>query len=230
MNSNEVIRYLKENPNFFEEHAETISRFSIRHPYDDRVISITDYQLLSIRDQNKALENRMHELIRFGEENDILGEKMHRLSVALIASTTLQAMVQIVIFHLKKDFGIPHVAIRLWSDSWSRNDQPKFTPVSKELRTSIEGLVQPYCGAAADYVNDAGLAGEISGLFGTAGEGVRSQTLIALRNSGGSMGVIAMGSEEVKRFHAGTGTLYLERLGEMVSAALARVLRQGSTD
>jgi uncharacterized protein YigA (DUF484 family) len=46
-----------------------------------------------------------------------------------------------------------------------------------------------------------------------------------MRNGGGTIGMIALGSEEAQRFYAGMGTLYLERLGEMASAALARVLR-----
>ena len=54
---------------------------------------------------------------------------------------------------------------------------------------------------------------------------IRSQALIALRNGGGTIGMIALGSEDNQRFYADMGTLYLERLGEMVSAALARVTK-----
>ena len=43
--------------------------------------------------------------------------------------------------------------------------------------------------------------------------------------TGGTIGMIALGSEEAQRFYADMGTLYLERLGEMVSAALARVTK-----
>jgi uncharacterized protein YigA (DUF484 family) len=42
---------------------------------------------------------------------------------------------------------------------------------------------------------------------------------------GATIGMIALGSEDHERFYAGMGTIYLERLGEMASAALARVLR-----
>ena len=54
---------------------------------------------------------------------------------------------------------------------------------------------------------------------------MRSQALIALRRGGGTVGMLAIGSEDAQRFYAGMGTLYLERLGELASAALARVLR-----
>ncbi len=53
---------------------------------------------------------------------------------------------------------------------------------------------------------------------------MRSQALIAMRNGGGTIGMIALGSEDSERFYTAMGTIYLERLGEMASAALARVL------
>ena len=41
-------------------------------------------EVLALRDENKALRAKMGELIQFGEENDAIGDKMHRLSVALL--------------------------------------------------------------------------------------------------------------------------------------------------
>ncbi len=48
--------------------------------------------------------------------------------------------------------------------------------------------------------------------------------LLAIRDGGATRGMIALGSEDSARFYAGMGTIYLERLGEMAAAALARVL------
>ena len=36
-----------------------------------------------------------------------------------------------------------------------------------------------------------------------------------------SFGLLALGSEDAKRFYAEMGTLYLRRIGELVAAALA---------
>ena len=94
---------------------------------------------------------------------------------------------------------------------------PEFTEVSAELQAFAETLSQPYCGSTSGF--------ETSSWFGDASKQVRSQALIAMRNGGGTIGMIALGSEDAQRFYAGMGTLYLERLGEMASAALARVLR-----
>ncbi len=45
-----------------------------------------------------------------------------------------------------------------------------------------------------------------------------------MRAGGGTIGMIALGAYDVERFYAGMGTLYLDRLGEMASAAIARTL------
>lgn len=217
MKSEEVAQYLQDHPQFFEEHAELMSHMVIPHPHGGRTISITERQMLSLRDKNKQLEVKMNELLQFGEENDSISEKMHRLGVAMIAAASFQSVLHTLNFHLRDDFSIPHVALRLWNRPDSTEELPEFTEVSAELQAFAETLGQPYCGSTSGF--------ETSSWFGEASKQVRSQALIAMRNGGGTIGMIALGSEDAQRFYAGMGTLYLERLGEMASAALARVLR-----
>jgi uncharacterized protein YigA (DUF484 family) len=217
MKSEEVAHYLQNNPQFFEEHADLMSHMVIPHPHGGRTISITERQMLTLRDKNRQLEAKLAGLLQFGEENDAISEKMHRLGVAMIAAATFQSVLHTLNFHLRDDFAIPHVALRLWDRPPGIEELPEFTDVSEELQVFAETLNQPYCGSTAGF--------ETSSWFGEASLHVRSQALIAMRNGGGTIGMIALGSEDAQRFYAGMGTLYLERLGEMASAALARVLR-----
>ena len=217
MKSDEIAQYLQDHPQFIEEHAELMSHMVIPHPHGGRTISITERQMLSLRDKNKQLEGKMNELLQFGEENDSISEKMHRLGVAMIAAASFQSVLHTLNFHLRDDFSIPHVALRLWDRPANVAELPEFTEVSAELQAFAETLSQPYCGSTSGF--------ETSSWFGDASKQVRSQALIAMRNGGGTIGMIALGSEDAQRFYAGMGTLYLERLGEMASAALARVLR-----
>ena len=217
MKSEEIAQYLQDHPQFFEEHAELMSHMVIPHPHGGRTISITERQMLSLRDKNKQLEVKINELLQFGEENDSISEKMHRLGVAMIAAASFQSVLHTLNFHLRDDFSIPHVALRLWNRPDNADELPEFTEVSAELQAFAETLGQPYCGSTSGF--------ETSSWFGEASKQVRSQALIAMRNGGGTIGMIALGSEDAQRFYAGMGTLYLERLGEMASAALARVLR-----
>ncbi len=91
MKSDEVAHYLQDNPQFFEEHSELMANMVIPHPHGGRTISITERQMLALRDKNKQLESKMGELLQFGEENDGISEKMHRLAVGMIAAGSFQA-------------------------------------------------------------------------------------------------------------------------------------------
>ncbi len=216
MRSEEVASYLQDNPQFFEQHADLVANMVVPHPHSGRTISITERQMLALRDKNKQLESKMGELLQFGEENDAISEKMHRLAVAMIAAKSFQSLLHTLNFHLRDDFAVPHVAVRLWHRPEGSDELPEFADVSNDLQAFSETLAQPYCGSTTGF--------ETSSWFGEAALHVRSQGLIAMRNGGGTIGMIALGSEDHERFYAGMGTIYLERLGEMASAALARVL------
>ena len=103
-----------------------------------------------------------------------------------------------------------------WGEVWAR-EVAWAVAVSEELQVFAETLGRPYCGSTAGFGT--------ASWFGEHASHIRSQALIALRNGGGTIGMIALGSEEAQRFYTDMGTLYLERLGEMVSAALARVTK-----
>lgn len=217
LTADEVAHYLQSNPAFFEQNASLLAHLYVPHPHGGRAISLNERQMLVMRETNRQLETKLAELIAFGEENDAISEKVHRLAVGLVAAETFQAVIHILNFHLRDDFAVPHLALRLWDKPEGVEDLPEFAAVSEELQVFAEGLAHPYCGSTAGM--------ETASWFGEQAAHIRSQALIALRNGGGTTGMIALGSEDAQRFYADMGTLYLARLGEMVSAALARVTR-----
>ena len=90
MKADDVARYLRENPGFFESYADMLAEITVPHPHGGRAIPLSDRQMLSLREKSKALESRLTELLQIGEENDAIGEKMHRLSLALLSAPDLQ--------------------------------------------------------------------------------------------------------------------------------------------
>src|SRR5215217_867370 len=107
MDAESVARYLQDNPVFFEQYSDLLSRITVVSPYGDRSIPLADRQVLALRDRNKALEAKLAELIRFGEENDAIGEKMHRLCVAMLAAPALEVLLSALHYNLREDFSIP---------------------------------------------------------------------------------------------------------------------------
>jgi uncharacterized protein YigA (DUF484 family) len=211
----DVAQYLKDNPDFFNQYADALAQISIPDPHGGRAVSITERQIGTLRDQARRLESKLAELIRFGEENDALLAKTHRLVVALTSARDSGAVLRVLYAHLGGDFDVPHVAVRLW-DVEGDPAAPEFTPMSREAREFAATLKRPYCGA--------GSGPDVLGWFGARGTQVRSLALVALRRDGDTFGLLALGSEEPQRFYPEMGTLYLERIGEVAAAALARTL------
>src|SRR3974390_2125424 len=148
MTPDAVANYLKQHPEFFEEYAELMSTIYIPHPHGGRAISIRERQILALRERGKQVEGKRRELIDFGEENDAIGEKLHRLTLALMAARDLESTVFALYFNLREDFAVPHTVMRLWPQG-AHQQLPEFGSVSTEAREFAESLARPYCGAHA---------------------------------------------------------------------------------
>ncbi len=213
MKPEDVAQYLQENPQFFNEYADLLADIQISHPQDQKVISLNERQILSLRERNHVLQDKLLELINFGEENDAISEKMHRLVIALLSISALNELFTALYFSLKEDFVIPLVAIRLWNISYSGECDSEFSCVSEDVRTIAESLSQPYCG---NHIAD-----EIKQWFEEGAEHLNSFAMIPL-NSTQNIGLLVLGSPDIERFYPEMGTLHLKRLGELVSTSIVR--------
>ena len=218
MKADDVARYLRENPTFFETHADMLADISVPHPHGGRAIPLSDRQMLSLREKSRALESRLTELLQIGEENDAIGEKMHRLTLALLSAPDWQSLLSVLYLHLREDFAVPHAALRVWGAQQPPEvpaDSPEFRPVGEQLRRYAAGLSQPFCGPSG--------GAEAAAWFGESASHVRSVAHMALRDRE-CFGMLALGSEDVLRFYPEMGTLYLRRMGDLAGAALLRFL------
>jgi uncharacterized protein YigA (DUF484 family) len=211
--ADDVAQWLRENPAFFEEHPELLTEIQVPNPHGGQAIPLSDRQVVALREKLKALEAKLAELIQFGEENDVISEKVHRLAVAMLAARTLATVLHELYYNLREDFAIPHASLRLWR---GMGDRPEFGAASDGLREYAAALEAPFCGPNANF--------EAAGWFGDAAPHIRSVAFIPLREMDETFGMLALASEDGLRFYPEMGTLYLKRIGEMVSAALLRFI------
>lgn len=213
MNPNDIIDFLNANPQFFEEHPDLLEQLSVPHPTSGNTISLSERQILTLREKLAQVQEKLAELVSFGEENDVIAEKVHRLTLSLMLSDDFEAVNFAVYNHLQEDFAIPHVALRIWNSILKR-ESPEFVEVSEELRFFAADLRQPYCGPA-QYP-------EVLAWFGNAASHLGSLALIPLRRDAQVFGMLALGSEDPERFFPEMGTLYVERIGQLVGAAVLK--------
>jgi uncharacterized protein YigA (DUF484 family) len=215
MKPDEIAAWLKEHPEFFEDYSEQLAEIHIPHPHGGRAIPISERQTLKWREKSKQLEGKLREVIQFGEENDAISEKVHRISLALLAASDIRGALNAVHLNLREDFAVPHVALRIWRPGGPA-ELADFKPVSEATREFAASLTNPYCIGHAMV--------DTAALFGEAGSHLRSFSYLPLRDSE-TFGLLALASEDPQRFYPEMGTLYLKRLGELVGAAVARHLK-----
>lgn len=213
INSEDVVQYLREHPEFFEEYADLLAEIPVSRPHAVGAIPISERQIVAFRDKNRVLQSKLGELIRFGEENDAIAEKMHRLAVGLLTFTRLNDFLYGLNFGLREHFSIPHTALRIWNITMEGPVLPEFASTSTEIHNLADSLAHPYCGP---HISD-----EIRNWFGEGADHLRSFAMVALHGDR-TIGLLVMGSEDPQRFYPEMGTIYLTRLGELVSAALER--------
>ncbi len=202
MRAEDVAQYLEDHPKFFEAHIDTLARIQLPHPHGGRTISLSERQLLSLREKNKELEKKLHDLLAFAKENESLQHKVHEFVISLFAARDL-ATLQAMIPHLLGDiFSVPHSVLRLWESA----------PPSAEVLAFADAQAQPVClhHAAHDTAN----------WFGETAGQLRSYAYLPLHAGSDTMGLLVLASPDKQRFYPEMGTVFLQRIADAIASAL----------
>ena len=67
-----------------------------------------------LRDKHKGLEQRIVEMIRHGQENVAISDKLHKWTRAIMLTTNPGDLPSVLVNELKHEFQIPQAGIRVW--------------------------------------------------------------------------------------------------------------------
>jgi len=210
MNADDLARFLRANPQFFDQNPDLLETIHVPHPYGGRAIPLAERQTVALREKAKQLEGKLAELMKFGEENDAISEKVHRLAVALAGARDFPVLARSLYFHLREDFAVPHVVLRVWGKAVPA-DFEEAREVDAKQREQAALIGAPQCGPAQGNLFTA--------WFSDAAEHIRSIALVPLGQTT-VFGLLALGSEDPQRFYPEMGTLYLRRIGELAAAGV----------
>ncbi|HEX5337668.1 MAG TPA: DUF484 family protein [Gallionella sp.] len=208
MRSEDVANYLLNNPEFFEEHLDTLTQINLPHPHGGRTISLSERQLVALREKNKELEKKLHDLIVFAQENDALQHKVHEFVVALFSARDLETVQEMVPHLLSDIFSVPHAALHLWQT----------TPPSAEVLAFADKHEKPVCLHQAAH--------DTATWFGESAAQLHSFAYLPLHAGSATIGMLILASEDKQRFYPEMGTVFLHRIAEAVSSALHPYLAQ----
>jgi uncharacterized protein len=213
----DVAQYLAAHPDFFDQHPELLSGMLLPHPHNGQAISLVERQSLMLRERIKSLEARIAEMVRHGQENDAIADRLVAWARALLLESDAHALPATLVAQLKRVFEVPHAALRLWDLGPGHSELECARPVSKDTISLANSMRVPFCGSNVGF--------EAASWLDESDGSVQSVAMLPLRVGAGpeAFGLLVLGSADKDRFHATMGTAFLERIAELASAALARL-------
>ena len=216
----DIANYLANTPGFFERHAELLSSVQLTSPHGQRAVSLQERQMEMLRERIKGLERKIVEMLRHGQENLAIADRLHRWTRALFLTVDAAGLPRVVVDELRHEFLIPQAAIRVWGADAAFAEDDFAQAVSDDARSFASSLALPYCGVNAGFEAVGWLDDPAT---------VMSLAMIPLRHGAAdnAFGLMVLGSPDPTRYSADMGTEFLMRIGEVTSAALSRLLPQG---
>ncbi len=209
-----VLRYLEEQPDFLERHPDLFGRLTFKHDIGAGAVSLIEHQVQTLRTRNQELNQQLRDLVAVARENDALGARLHRYAIAMIGAGSADEALDIARDLLRQEFRLDAVVIRL--KRGPAGARPEYVGTDDRR---LNELLKRFDGTKPllDVANDESLRRY---LFDEQAGDVRSCALLALGDATPN-GVLALGAHDAARFHPGMGTVYLARIGELLSRALA---------
>jgi uncharacterized protein YigA (DUF484 family) len=221
----DIANFLVHTPDFFERHAELLAAVRLNSPHGARAVSLQERQADMLREKIRALEIRLMDMMRHGTDNEVLIERMQRWVKTLLMTANARDLPYTIADHIQHDFMVPQVAIKVWGVAEDYQIEPFAVGVDDEVKTFAETLRTPYVGMNQNFEAVKWLL-EPSAAHSVAMVALRATRVQDTPQTAVNqpvIGLLVMASPDAQRYHEGMGTAFIERLGDLASAALSHL-------
>lgn len=216
----DIARYLRDHPDFFEDHQDILSGMLLSHETGSAV-SLIERQVQILREQKDEQKRKLQRLISTAQNNEKLNDNVNALILDLLDAESLNDVLAVIKQRISSDFEVDAITVKLLAsgndvlkmhDELTAWQQPALV-IGEKVMTSR----QPMCGA---FKKEQMLA-----LFDDAD--IQSAGIVPLaqdETSKSCYGIVAIGSYDPHRFRADMGTIFLSLLGQVLTRILKRHL------
>ncbi len=215
-NEDTVMRYLRENPDFFGRHPLLLTDLNLPHDSGE-AISLVERQVAILRERNIDMRRRLTHLVGAANTNDTLFEKTRRFTLNMLDCDNLSTIDAVLADTLIDDFAADHARCFV--------SHPRAFESHRHLVYCSSAQEVPLLQLTQTSGLSCGLlrSDEFQALFGETAAIDGSAALIQLRH-GDLVGVLAIGSRDPLRFSPEMGTLFIRYIGDVLSRVLERLL------
>jgi uncharacterized protein YigA (DUF484 family) len=213
----DIAQFLVNTPDFFERHAELLASVQLTSPHGQRAVSLQERQAEMLREKIRHLELKAAEMIRHGQENVVIAQRLQQWTRRLLAVVEPADVPAAIAQGIEAEFQVPQAALKVWGVDAAWADQPFAQGASDDARAFATSLAQPYCGANPGLEASHWLQ---------APDQAASLALLPLRAGPAepAFGLLVLGSSDPRRFTAHMGTDFLQDIAALASAAMSRLM------
>ena len=139
----DIAGYLANTPGFFERHAELLASVQLSSPHGARAVSLQERQMEMLRERIKNLERKIMEMIRYGQDNMAISDRLHRWTRAVMQTHEPERLAPVLVHELQHQFMIPQAAVRVWGVAPQLASLPCAAEVSEDVKIFATSLVAP---------------------------------------------------------------------------------------
>ncbi len=215
-----TLAYLKKHPEFFNQHTSLVADLSVPHS-SGSAVSLIERQVDILREQNNQQKTQLAELIDIARDNEQSNQRIHKLTLALLDCHGIDACEVVLDEVLGSDFSVDAVALKLFIEPQAEQPEHLFVASGTVLAQELDKLLnlrKPVCGYFKTLPMDM--------LFEDKASSITSLAILPLFvEKNNCFGALVLGSNNIRRFNADMGTVFLERLGETLSHILNRFIK-----
>src|SRR5687768_11047318 len=100
-----------------------------------RALSLQDLQASMLRHMMKGLESKVVEMIRHGQENVGIADKLQQCTLNLLLTAHARDLPDTIVREIQTQFSVPQAAIKVWHVNGIFSDENLSTGVSEDTQT-----------------------------------------------------------------------------------------------
>lgn len=220
----DVAQYLAQHPDFFVGRDELLADLSLPHE-SGKAISLLERQVMLLRERNADLKRQINEFVDNAHVNDSLFEKTRIIVLELLKAGSLEELAAILEREIGENFGAAESKLLFITDEDGRFPTPTRRSWD-EARENLGELFEKkrtFCGDLDDR--------QSAFLFPGAQKQIVSSAIVPIHISAeeatavdfSAIPVLAIGSDTPQHFNNRQDTLFLDFIGEVLSALITRL-------
>jgi uncharacterized protein YigA (DUF484 family) len=220
LDADTVANYLRQNPDFFNQHAALLADIELAHDCG-RATSLIERQTQVMRQKIKDNAARMSDILGTARRNDVQFEKTKRLVIELAAATHLNGITEALKRSFTAEFHSDAVRLVLFSSLKAMDNHPSLSSTKalgqnvhyadiQALASKNWAYCQTFKGAAMEH------------LFPDHTQ-LQSSAIVPLYLDNKALGVIIIASNSADHYSDQLDTLFLNHVAAVTSRCLGRI-------